>query len=162
MRWLHAGADLPLAMKSLAAAMRRRTTLRRLRADAPGPMPTSVPSAMLVSPNEYTGKAYVYLRPATVSELAADLVAFVDTSIADGTLVGIGPGASARNRLRVVRRFIAAANDFIARGKSAPACSHLMNAYRKVDGTAPDFAGGLAAAETRDRIIELRAALGCP
>ena len=40
----------------------------------------------------------------------------------------------------------AAANDFIARGKSAPACSHLMNAYRKVDGSAPDFAGGPAAA----------------
>jgi probable HAF family extracellular repeat protein len=31
-----------------------------------------------------------------------------------------------------------------------------------VDGTAPDFAGGPAAAETRDRIIELRATLGCP
>ena len=114
------------------------------------------------TPNEYTGKAYVYLRPPTASELAADLVAFVDTSIADGTLVGIGPGASARNRLRVVRHLIAAARDFIAKNKSAPACSHLMNAYRRVDGSAPDFAGGPAAAETRDRIIELRATLGCP
>ena len=105
--------------------------------------------------------AKIALRLPTAAELAADLVAFVDASIAAGTLVGIGPGASAPNRLSVVRHHIATASAFVAQGKSAPACSHLMDAYRKMDGTAHDFAGGPAAAETRDRIIALRATLGC-
>ena len=105
--------------------------------------------------------AKIAIRPPTAAELAADLVAFVDTSIAAGTLVGLGPGASAPNRLSVVRHHIATASAFVAQGKSAPACSHLIDAYRKVEGTAHDFAGGPAAAETRDRIIALRATLGC-
>ena len=105
--------------------------------------------------------AKIATRPPTASELAADLVAFVDASIAAGTLVGLGPGASAPNRLSVVRHHIASASAFVAQGKSAPACSHLIDAYRKVDGTAHAFAGGPAAAETRDRIIALRATLGC-
>jgi hypothetical protein len=105
--------------------------------------------------------AKIAIRPATASELAADLVAFVDTSIAAGTLVGLGPGAPAPNRLSVVRHHIASASAFVAEGKSAPACSHLIDAYRKIDGTAHAFAGGPAAAETRNRIIALRATLGC-
>jgi hypothetical protein len=149
----------------------------RLRLTPSDPLPDKFGSALVVAeravvvgayawpgpgtPNEYTGKAYVYLRPPTASELAAELVAFVDTSIAAGTLVGTGRGASAPNRLGVVRHHIVAASAFIDRGKSAPACSHLINAYRKMDGTAHAFAVGPAAGETRDRIIELRATLEC-
>ena len=61
----------------------------------------------------------------------------------------------------VVRHHIASASAFVAQSKSAPACSHLIDASRKVEGTRHDFAGGPAAAEVRDRIIALRATLGC-
>ena len=113
------------------------------------------------TPGQDAFVAKIAIRPPTAAELAADLLAFVDASIAAGTLVGIGPGASAPNRLSVVRHHIASASAFVAQGKLTPACSHLLDAYRKVDGTAHDFAGGPAATEVRARIIALRLTLVC-
>lgn len=114
-------------------------------------------------PNEYTGKAYAFISPPAPSELAADLLRFIDTSVANGTLVGLGPGSSASGRLHALRNMIAASGDRIAEGETTAACQQLLDAYRKVDGMArpPDFATGPAAAEVRARIIELRATLGC-
>jgi probable HAF family extracellular repeat protein len=100
----------------------------------------------------------------TPADELADVIAFFDSSVADGTLVGSGPGGSAAGRLNALRNMLKAAGDLIARGEIGLACSQLLDAYRRVDGASPppDFAAGPSAATLRDDIVAIRKALLCP
>lgn len=91
-----------------------------------------------------------------------DILTFFDDSVADGTLVGSGPGNSAKGRLGALRNMIEAAGDLINQGCITEACLQLQNAYDRVDGQPkpPDFASGSAVAELANMIQQLINSLG--
>lgn len=93
----------------------------------------------------------------------AEVLAFFDTSVADGTLVGNGPGRSADGRRGALRNMIEAAGDFIEEGLYEEACEQLGAAYRKCDGDPrpPDFITGDAADDLADMILGVMDELGC-
>ena len=99
----------------------------------------------------------------TPSEEVAAIVTFIHESVANGSLVGSGPGGSASGRLGALENMIKAAGDLIAQGQYARARQQLLDAYLRVDEMSPppDFATGSAAAELRVRINALRATIGC-
>lgn len=86
-----------------------------------------------------------------------DILTFFDDSIADGTLVGDGPGNSAKGRLDALRNIIEAAGDFINQGYISEARQQLQNACNRVDGypKPPDFASGSAVTELATMIQQL-------
>jgi beta propeller repeat protein len=98
------------------------------------------------------------------SQQAADILAFFDQSVSNGTLTGQGPGNSASGKLNALRNMIAAAASLINQGDIAGACQQLLDAYRKTDGNPkpPDFVTGPAASELAAKIQALRQSLGCP
>jgi beta propeller repeat protein len=93
----------------------------------------------------------------------AELLAFFDNSVANGSLSGNGPGNSAAGRLNALRNMIDAAGDLIQDGSIAKACGQLRAAYLRTDGVPqpPEFVTGTAAAELALRISRVREALGC-
>jgi len=93
----------------------------------------------------------------------ADILELFDSSVADGTLAGSGPGKSADGRRRALRNMIEAAGDLIDDGAYEDACRQLLDAYRRCDGLArpPDFVSGSAAPELAGMILQLIASLGC-
>lgn len=92
-----------------------------------------------------------------------DTLAFFDASVADGTLVGSGPGDSAEKRLNALRNMLVAAGDLIDDGLNEEACEQLWAAYTKCDGQAipPDFVAGPAVIELAGMIQEVIVSLGC-
>ncbi len=100
----------------------------------------------------------------TPGQMMADLLAFLETSVAAGTLTGVGPGESAPNRLNAFRNKLKAAAELISSGDSASACEELRSALAKADGqaTPPDFVTGAAQPELATRISAVITALGCP
>lgn len=92
-----------------------------------------------------------------------DTLAFFDASVADGTLVGSGPGNSADGRRRALRNMILLAGDLIEEGRYTEACQQLRDAYGKCDGDPkpPDFVTGEAADDLADMILMVMDALGC-
>jgi hypothetical protein len=88
---------------------------------------------------------------------------FFDESVADGSLVGEGPGKSAENRLNALRNMLEAAGDLINAGTYEEACGQVMAVYEKIDGDPkpPDFVSGPAAVELAIMILELMNTLGC-
>ena len=93
--------------------------------------------------------------------MIADLLAFYDTSLADGTLVPQGNGNSAANRAQALRNMLETASDLIENGESA--CDQLEAALAKTDGDPkpPDFVAGANAPELAQRIQDLLDSLGC-
>ena len=93
----------------------------------------------------------------------ADILAFFDSSVADGTLIGKGPGRSAQRRLKALRNMLAATADLIEDGLYEEACEQLWDALMKCDGEAvpPDFVAGSGAWTLAGMILDLMAALGC-
>jgi cysteine-rich repeat protein len=93
----------------------------------------------------------------TISQIPA----FFDASVADGSLVGNGPGKSAKGRLGALRNQIEAAGAAIASGDQR--CGPLRSALERTDGTSPppDFAAGPAAPELVGRLEDLQVGLGC-
>lgn len=96
----------------------------------------------------------------------ADILAFIDESVADGSLIGNGPGRSAERRLNALRNQIEAAGDLIENGLIEEACQQLMVAYTRADGldppgSPPDFVAGPQAWELAVMIMNLRISLGC-
>ncbi len=91
----------------------------------------------------------------------SQILAFFDASVADGSLVGNGPGKSAKGRLGALRNKIEAAGAAIASG--APGCGPLRSALERTDGDSPppDFAAGPAAPELAQRLEDLWVGLGC-
>jgi len=97
------------------------------------------------------------------SEQIANILAFFDTSVDDGTLVGDGPGNSAEKRLNALRNMIEAAGDLIENEMFEEACQQLLDVYRRMDGQPkpPDFVTGEAVTELATMIQELMTTLGC-
>jgi len=95
------------------------------------------------------------------SDLLADLLAFYDQSLVDGTLVPQGPGNSAANRAQALRNMLEAASDTVDGGGNA--CGQLAAALAKTDGdpTPPDFVAGANSPVLADRILEILDALNC-
>jgi hypothetical protein len=87
---------------------------------------------------------------------------FFDESVADGSLVGEGPGKSAENRLNALRNMLEAAGALIDAGAYEAASNQLMAAYGKTDGDPkpPDFVSGPAASELAIMVLDLMENLG--
>jgi uncharacterized repeat protein (TIGR01451 family) len=94
----------------------------------------------------------------TPEEQLDEILDAIDAAVADGTLEGSGPGASADNRLEAVIRWLAQAGE-----GAVVNCSLLNNALLRTDGVSPppDFVTGPAAATLHAQIQELITRLGC-
>lgn len=93
----------------------------------------------------------------------AEMLAFYDASVANGTLVGSGPGKSADGRRNALRNKIEAAGDLIDSGNIGSACNQLWDAYQRTDGLPmpPEFVAGPAASTLASMILNLMGSLGC-
>lgn len=100
----------------------------------------------------------------TPSELMAALIAFFDARVADYSLYGLGNGNAPPAHLRVFEAMLDAADDLIADGDLAGACSQLAHAETKCDGLdpPPDFVGGTAVSSLHSMLLAIMEALGCP
>jgi len=113
---------------------------------------------------QLTGTGVSYEPPP--SQQISDILTFIDVSIANDTLVGIGPGNSALNRIKALKNMIESAGDHIESGDLEKACEQLYNIYLKMDGVAPpisppDFVDGDAREELEDMILKLMQDIGC-
>jgi hypothetical protein len=104
----------------------------------------------------------VAAEPDPVQEMA-DLIELFDASVADGTIVGYGPGCSANRRLNAFRNILKSANDLINAGYYQLACGALWVADNKSDGVhpPPDFITGDNRQAINDAIVYVRELLGC-
>lgn len=102
-------------------------------------------------------------EPEPVGDMAA-LIALFEAYVADGTVVGDGPGSSAGGRLNAFRNMLNAAADLLEEGYLDQACETLSVAYYKCDGAAPppDFISGPNAPTINAAIDAVMDALGCP
>lgn len=75
-----------------------------------------------------------------------NILAYFDASVADGTLLGYGPGNSPKNRLKALRNMIEAADDLILAEAYDLAIIQLEDIAKKTDGLAKpqDFVVGEA------------------
>ncbi len=96
-------------------------------------------------------------------EQIANILAFFDTSVGDGILLGDGPGNSAEKRLNALRNMIESSVNLIENELYEGACQQLLDAYRRMDGKPkpPDFVTGEAVTGLATMIQELMTALGC-
>lgn len=96
-------------------------------------------------------------NPVTVQ----DILDFFDQSVADGSLVGNGPGNSANGRKKALRNKIKAAGDTLEDGGDA--CNELLGAYQRCDGLPrpPEFVAGPATQTLAGMILTLMGDLGC-
>jgi hypothetical protein len=90
---------------------------------------------------------------------AEQILSNFDTSIANGTLTGNGPGKSADHRRETFRKMIETSSNKIAAGKDKNAYMQLRRAYKKIDGDSRDFVEGEAAAELAQMILNLEYSL---
>jgi len=97
-------------------------------------------------------------------ELMADLLAFFNASVTDGSLTGSGPGSSAPHRLKAFKNMLKASSDLVEAHAYDLACTQLQDALNHADGLTPppDFIGGLSMDALASMIAEVRNALGCP
>jgi len=100
---------------------------------------------------------------ATPMEQIDGILDSVETSIADGSLVGSGPGKSAKGRLKALVNMLKHARNLIEAESFEEACQQLQSAYAHTDGQnrPPDFVAGDAAADLAAQIQELIETLGC-
>jgi hypothetical protein len=91
------------------------------------------------------------------------ILTFFDDSVADGSLIGDGPGNSANGRLNALRNILEMADDLIYVNDIEGACTQLYSALRKCDGVSPppDFVAGSAAEGLYNMILDLMTELGC-
>lgn len=82
---------------------------------------------------------------------------FVDASVADGTLLGYGPGNSTQKRLAALQNMINAAGDLINAEDYDQAREQLQSIQKKIDGqkSPPDFVVGDAAATLNAMVTAL-------
>ncbi len=97
------------------------------------------------------------------AEQVAATLQYIAVTVADGTLQGVGPGASGSAHVQALMSQIKAASDLAASGKLQQACQQLDNARQRTDGdpNPPDFVEGPAAAELSLLIDLTHAAIGC-
>jgi hypothetical protein len=105
----------------------------------------------------------VAAEPDPAAEMA-ELIEFYEDSVADGTIVGYGPGNSARGRLKAFGNMLKSSSDLISAGAYDLACSQIQDALNRTDGLfpPPDFVTGANKEELATSIIEVMNALGCP
>jgi hypothetical protein len=93
------------------------------------------------------------------------LIRFFDQSIANGGLIGIGPGKSAQNRPTALRNKLLTAGAFIDQNTLLQACQQLKSSLKRIDtGGAvkpAEFVTGTAASDLVQMIQDLRQELGC-
>ncbi len=90
-----------------------------------------------------------------------NILDYFDTSVADGTLIGYGPGNSASKRLNALRNMIEAASDLINAGAYEQAIEQLESIAKKTDGVSKpqDFVVGDAVSDLNTMINDLIASL---
>lgn len=95
--------------------------------------------------------------PASAEEQIADLLAFYHQSLKDGTLRGVGSGASSRNRARVFERRLWVVSRQIHSGRINGPLRMIQSIGALCDGKnqPPDFVAGEARAELHDRLQRL-------
>jgi len=105
--------------------------------------------------------AYELVQDASVT--IAGVIELFDDAVADGTLMGAGPGKSPPNRLNALRNMLLTAGDRLEQGEVDAACRQLQDVADRTDGAfpPPDFAQGPAAPDLLDAITELQDELGC-
>jgi hypothetical protein len=86
-------------------------------------------------------------------EIIEDIIDFMDAAISDGTLLGNGPGKSARGRLKALANMLFNAQALIENGYVSEAMGQLQSAYRKTANEI--FVTGPAAQELGWQIAEL-------
>lgn len=93
----------------------------------------------------------------TPEEQIQQILDFVDDSVIDGTLQGVGPGKSASNNLNALNNMIETAEVYLTSGQIINAYRQLLSAYGKCDGepNPPDKVSGIARIELADKIQEL-------
>jgi hypothetical protein len=90
-----------------------------------------------------------------------DIMTFFDDAVADGTLLGYGPGNSPANRLKALRNMIEAASDLINAGAYELAAAQLDDIAKKTDGVPKpqDFVVGDSVAVLNTMVNDLIADL---
>ena len=93
----------------------------------------------------------------------ANIIAFFDTSVDKGTIVGDGQGKSSQKRLNALRNMIEAAGDLIEDKLFEEACQQLLDVFKRIDGQPkpPDFVTGKAVPELASMVQDLMVSLGC-
>ena len=96
-------------------------------------------------------------------ELMALVMGFYAEGLADGSIYGLGNGNAQVAHERVFGNMLDAADDLIAAGDYAAACSQLEHAALKSDGmdAPPDFMGGPGVSSLNSMLIDIMVALGC-
>lgn len=93
------------------------------------------------------------------------VISFLDQEIANGGLIGIGPGNSAKNRPTALRNQLLTAGAFIDQNSIPQACGQLKSSLKRIDtGGAikpSEFVTGAAAGNLVQLIQNLRQELNC-
>lgn len=127
------------------------------RRDA-GDGPRSVPGAHARDDDRDHDRDRHHRKPAPAACSIDAVISFFDASVANGTLIGAGPGESARGRLKALRNKLSAAELALRAGNVPGARNQLLGAYERTVGAPPAFVAGPAAAELASRIM---AAIQC-
>jgi hypothetical protein len=102
---------------------------------------------------------------ATPSKLIIDgIISFFELSVSDGYLTGVGSTpVSAAGKLSAFEHMLKISQDLIERDSATAACQHLLEVYKKTDGSPspPDFIDGPSRSELAGRIQALRTGLEC-
>lgn len=103
---------------------------------------------------------------ASLRDLITELQAFVDSSIQEGTLIGLGEGEQAQRRLKDFKEQIQIAVMFLKNNIKQEACRLFQDAVKRMDGESsaenpPDFVQGEATKELTQMITDLGKALKC-
>jgi hypothetical protein len=102
----------------------------------------------------------------TPHDRIVEILAFVDTSIQERTLSGVGEGALAQRHQNDFREQIRIAALFFKNGIKEEACRLFLDAIQKMDGkssaeNSPDYVQGEATSKLSKMISDLRRVLGC-
>jgi len=112
----------------------------------------------VMSKANYYSHAFL-LVPITISpdEQIQEILDFIETSVSEGTLEGVGPGKSADNRLNALINMLESTSDLIVGEYFDDAYAHLVDVLKKCDGQvpAPDFVSGEGREELAQMIMEL-------
>jgi hypothetical protein len=103
-------------------------------------------------------------QPYGPHELIEAIMSFVDASVADGTLEGVGPTkTSAAGKLHALRNMFENAGNLISSNSLEASCDQLLDAYRKTDGAArpPDLVKGTGVPKLAIMIQALMDTLAC-
>lgn len=93
----------------------------------------------------------------TPAEQIENILETIESSVAEGTLEGIGSGKSAKNRLNALINMLESTSELIVGEYFDDAYAQLVDVLKKCDGqvSPPDFVDGEAREELADMIMEL-------